>query len=183
MSETRELAGRRSMYRQCPAGRTRHWGPDGAAGALAWVKGRDGRTYVLLAKRSRYVQQGNTWAFPGGAIDAGEGALQAALRELDEEVAGVGTLASLTGVDEGPCPHGCGWGYTTFVVEVVNDAEPGPSGHRLPNVPRVAIAAGESAWETDVVAWIPLDCVSELPLHPAFATAWPRLRQMVERAG
>jgi 8-oxo-dGTP diphosphatase len=136
---------------------------------------------VLLAKRSAHVQQGNTWAFPGGAVDQGESPLAAAVRELTEEVTGVPRLrirgcASLTA----PCEHGCGWAYTTFVVEADNSQEPGTG--RQANVPQVAVAAGESAWETDVVAWIPVDYVTELPLHPSFAQAWPALRQMVEGA-
>jgi ADP-ribose pyrophosphatase YjhB (NUDIX family) len=178
---TVEWAGGNSMYRPCSVRGARHWGPDGAAGLLAWTKGRDGRRYVLLAKRSRYVQQGSTWAFPGGAVDQGESPVEAAVRELDEEVAGAPDLMNLTAVREGPCPHGCGWAYTAFVAYAENAADPAHG--RLPNVPRVAVAAGESAWETDVVAWIPLDYVQELPLHPAVAASWPALREIIEQAG
>jgi hypothetical protein len=53
---------------------------------------------------------------------------------------------------------------------------------RTANVPRVAVAAGHSAWETDVVAWIPVDYVDELPLHPAFRAAWGELRGMIGQA-
>ena len=179
-----EWAGPSKNYKPCasPAdSKARHWGPDGAAGCLAWVTGQDGERYVLLAKRSRHVQQGNTWAFPGGAIDAGETPLSAAIREVSEEVSGV-TLDSLTDRLEAPCPHGCGWSYTTIVVRAYGAEETWDGHGRLANVPRVAVAAGHSAWETDVAAWIPLGYVDELPLHPAFAAAWPELRQMVERA-
>lgn len=168
-----ERAVQASGYRSCP-GYGRHWGPDGAAGALAWTTGKDGSRYVLLAKRSRHVQQGNTWAFPGGAVDQGESPVDAAVRELDEEVSGVPEITDLTGVREGPCEHGCGWTYTAFVVRVR------PS--RFRNVPRVAVAAGDSAWETDCVAWIPLDYVDSLRLHPAFAAGWPELRELIESA-
>lgn len=180
MTQTSEWAGPDRHYAQCVPGQHRHWGPDGAAGALAWTVGRDGRRYVLLAKRSAHVQQGNTWAFPGGAVDRGETPLSAAVRELHEEVTGV-AVAGLTDRLQAPCPHGCGWAYTTIVVKAGRDAEHDSHG-RLPNVPRVAVAAGESAWETDVVAWIPLEYVDSLPLHPAFAVAWPELRAMVEQA-
>jgi len=171
------------MYRECPAGHTRHWGPDGAAGALCWTRGRDGKLYVLLAKRSAHVQQGNTWAFPGGAIDQGESLIQAAIRELTEEVTGVPRLrirgcASLSA----PCPHGCGWAYTTFVVEAEPLAESDSYYGRTANVPRVAVAAGHSAWETDCVAWVPVGYVESLELHPAFAQAWPALREIIGEA-
>lgn len=182
IQKTAEWAGPDRHYRQCVPGQHRHWGADGAAGALAWTAGRDGKRYVLLAKRSKHVQAGGTWAFPGGAIDAGENALAAAVRELDEEVAGVPTLVSLTAERKAGCPHGCGWSYTSFAVEVENTAECDRRTGRIPNVPRVAIAAGPSAWETDAVAWFPLDYVTELRLHPAFAASWPELKSLIERA-
>jgi len=137
---------------------------------------------VLLAKRSAHVQQGNTWAFPGGAIDQGESLIQAAIRELTEEVTGVPRLrirgcASLSA----PCPHGCGWAYTSFVVEADSSQARGDNGVPA-NVPRVAVAAGHSAWETDCVAWIPVGYVESLELHPAFAQAWPALREIIGEA-
>jgi 8-oxo-dGTP diphosphatase len=37
-------------------------------------------------------------------------------------------------------------------------------------------------FETDAVAWLPLDQVDERPLHAGFAAAWPALRAIVERS-
>ena len=47
-------------YHSCPGGR--HWGPRGAAGILPFAVARDGRVWVLLSHRSRWVQAGDTWS-------------------------------------------------------------------------------------------------------------------------
>lgn len=143
-----------------------------------WLTCADGETCVLLAQRSKHVQQGGTWAFPGGAIDCdhegrAEDSLSAAIRELTEEIAGCTKPIGLTGQLEAPCPHGCGWSYTSFVIRVQPDAG---------DVPFVRVAAGQSAWETDDVAWWPLESVGSIELHPAFAKSWPALRDMIARA-
>jgi ADP-ribose pyrophosphatase YjhB (NUDIX family) len=74
---------------------------------------RDGR--VLLVQRANPPDQGR-WAFPGGKIDAGEGVLAAAARELLEET-GVraqplhvfGNPASRWRATMPPTPAGCRW--------------------------------------------------------------------------
>jgi 8-oxo-dGTP diphosphatase len=56
------------------------------------------------------------------------------------------------------------WSYTTFVV-------------------RVDVPFGASInFETDDVAWLPLDDVDRLPLHAGFASAWPELKEIARRA-
>jgi 8-oxo-dGTP diphosphatase len=50
----------------------------------------DGR--ILMQRRPEGKQHGGLWEFPGGKIDPGEGAAQAALREMAEEL-GVGLEA------------------------------------------------------------------------------------------
>ena len=58
-----------------------------AAVALALVPGDDGRPcFVLTRRASRLRAHGGQWALPGGRLDQGESAEQAALRELAEEV-------------------------------------------------------------------------------------------------
>ena len=37
-------------------------------------------------------------------------------------------------------------------------------------------------FETDAVAWLPVDEVEQRALHPGFAAAWPHLRSIVEGA-
>ena len=44
------------------------------------------RRFILVAKRSKHVNNSGQWNFPGGNIDKGESPKKAALRELQEEV-------------------------------------------------------------------------------------------------
>ena len=109
------------------------------------------------------AHEGGTWSCAGGAADEGETPYEAAMREASEEV--------------GPAPDGCvlvgeyvfaparDWSYTTVVVEV-----PERFGASI-------------NFETDDVAWLPLDEVDELQKHPGFAVAWPHLRAIVESVG
>ena len=156
-------------FHPCPAGR--HWGPRGAAGVLPFTV-RHGRAWVLLSRRSPHVQHGGTWSCSGGAADEGETPWQAAVREASEEVSGIDVNpAGIAGEHVWKCPAQCGWSYTTFVVAVPL---------RAGRLPRVRVAAGAHAWETDELAWVPASRVHARDLHPAFASAWPALRERVE---
>lgn len=46
----------------------------------------DARGRILIARRPAHRHQGGLWEFPGGKMEAGESALAALRRELDEEV-------------------------------------------------------------------------------------------------
>ena len=132
----------------------RHWGRFGAAGLLAVAPG----PYVLLQHRAPWSHGGDTWGVPGGARTSTETAEQAARRETAEE-----TRLDLSGlelVDRHVADHGA-WSYTTFVGTVPD---------RLPVVPER---------ESVDLRWVHVDEVTELPLHPAFAEAWPVLRDLV----
>jgi 8-oxo-dGTP pyrophosphatase MutT (NUDIX family) len=164
---------RRQGYRACPAGR--HWGPAGAAGILPYaVREIGGEPYVALGKRSKSVQHGGTWAQFGGAVDKKDaGPWEAAMREVNEEVEG---LAGKFDEDDivaefrWDCPAGCGWYYIMYVVRV----------HTNGKLPKLSVKTG-ARWETDMLAWVPLDAVEKLDLHFGMKRGWARTREAIEK--
>ena len=133
----------------------RHWGVHGAAGLLLRARDDLGVRHVLLQHRAGWSHEGGTWALPGGARHHHESPEQAALREAAEEVAV--DLADLRLVACHLEDHG-GWSYVTVVAE-------------CPSLRRAAPGNGE----TLEVRWVAEPAVPLLPLHPAFAAAWPLL--------
>ncbi|WP_231882002.1 NUDIX domain-containing protein [Microbacterium aurantiacum] len=133
----------------------RYWGRFGAAGLLAVDAARG----ILLQHRVSWSHFGDTWGLPGGARHEDESAADAALRESAEE-AGVpsGSIRPrlLSVLDLGY------WSYTTLVGDVETPFEP-------------TISDPEST----ALEWVPADVVQERPLHPGFATAWVRLRELL----
>ena len=138
---------------ECELGH-RHWGRYGAAGLLAVAPG----PYVLLQHRAPWSHGGDTWGVPGGARTSTETAEQAARRETYEETRL--DLSELEVHARHVLDHGC-WTYTTFIGRV-------PS--QLP-----VVAERESI----DLRWVAVDEVTSLPLHPAFAAAWPELRALL----
>ena len=150
----------------CSGPRRRHWGRYGAAGLL--VAASDGDVvHVLLDERADWVHHGGTVGVPGGAIHPGESPLDAALREVMEEVHGLDS-APLDVVAEHsePCPDCGGWSYTTIVALT-------PALH--PVAPR--------SFESAALTWVAVEEVERLVLHPGFAAAWPSLRPLLRRPG
>lgn len=133
----------------------RHWGRYGAAGLLAVTLGEP---YVLLQHRAAWSHGGDTWGVPGGARDRAETAREAATRETVEET-GL-DVSGLVEVGEHVADHGS-WSYTTIVATVPE---------RRPVVPDR---------ESIDLRWVPVDAVTDLPLLPAFAAAWPDLRDLL----
>lgn len=133
----------------------RHWGRYGAAGLLAVTVGTP---YVLLQHRAPWSHGGDTWGVPGGARGSVETPEQAARRETVEETRL--DLDQLRLVGTHVADHGS-WSYTTYVGTV-------PS--QLP-----VVAERESV----DLRWLAVDAVTDLPLHPAFALAWPELRRLL----
>lgn len=96
---------------------------------LAAVVHREDR--VLICRRPAHKRHGNLWEFPGGKVEAGESDLEAAQRELDEELA-----VAVTGV-----------GAVTFSVH-----DPG-SEFVIEFLP-VAIDGEPQAMEHSEMAWV-----------------------------
>ncbi len=140
------------------AGGHRHWGRFGAAGLLLRRSHAAAEPEVLLQLRADWSHHGGTWGLPGGARDASESSLEAALREAAEEAAvEPGSVRAEAGWTE---DHG-GWAYTTVIASAIGDLLPRPVG-------------GESV----AVRWVGVDDVDRLPLHPGLAGSWPMLREI-----
>ncbi|MCU1528304.1 MAG: pyrophosphohydrolase [Frondihabitans sp.] len=139
-----------------PDGR-KFWGKAGAAGLLVL----DERDRVLLQHRAEWSHFGGTWGIPGGARQFGESAVDGALRESAEEAAVPPDALRLLFTSVVDLEF---WSYTTAVARATRPFEP-------------VISDGES----EALAWIPVDEVEALPLHPGFASSWRRLLATLRR--
>ena len=148
-------------FMRCSDGAVR-WGVFGAAGVVFVHRGDEGST-VMLQRRSAFAHEGGTWSCAGGALDEGESPLDGGLREASEEVGAVPAGWRLLG--EVVFAPALDWSYTTSVVEV---------GERF---------GASINFETDDVAWIPVDQVASMDLHAGFAAAWPQIAGVVLGAG
>jgi 8-oxo-dGTP pyrophosphatase MutT (NUDIX family) len=115
--------------------------PEGSGAQLAGIAAPAGwseAAAVLLTRRAAGLRRhGGQWALPGGSIDAGESAVQAALRELHEEVGlALGTEAVLGLLDDYATRSG--WVITPVVAwlgearSLVPDPSEVASLHRIP---------------------------------------------------
>ena len=103
------------------------------------IDGTAGGAAVVLTRRgSRLRAHSNQWALPGGRIDAGETPLEAAMRELDEEIGlRLGPDDLLGRLDDYPTRSG--YVITPFVFWAPSGAEPAPNPDEVASVHRVAI--------------------------------------------
>lgn len=129
------------------------WGRFGSAGLLVFDAGRG----VLLQHRAIWSHHGGTWGLPGGALHAGEAAVDGALREAWEEAGVPRENVELLFTSVYDVNY---WRYTTVVVSAVEPFE-------------AVISDPESL----ALEWVPLGDVAELPLHPGFKAAWPELQE------
>jgi 8-oxo-dGTP pyrophosphatase MutT (NUDIX family) len=109
-----------------------------------------------MQHRVAWSHFGGTWGVPGGARKAGETAEAAALREAHEEAnvpADDLRILHTSVLDLGF------WSYTTVVAQALKPFDAVVGDH-----------------ESHELRWVPIDEVDALPLHPAFAAAWPELR-------
>ena len=101
--------------------------------------------------RAAWVHRGGPWALPGGARERGESAVDAALRESAEELGLAGSHVEVRGSRRADCG---GWVYETVLGAAIGSPE--------------LVNRAESAEHR----WVPADHVADLPLLPAFRTAW-----------
>lgn len=135
------------------------WGRYGAAGML--LRHRDGAAppRFLLAQRAAWVHRGNgEWAIPGGAIDAHETPVEAALREFDEEIGRLPDGWTLRGVHEAAAAPGL-WSYHTCCADVAE----APAYDRTLSL------------ENDAAGWFTTAEIGRLPLFAPVAAALPAL--------
>lgn len=130
------------------------WGSAGA-GCVFYAEDT-GR--ILLPLRSAYVNEPGTWGVWGGAIDPGEDARAAVLREVHEEAgySGAMRLTQAFVFTKGT------FRYTTFVALVPKEFKP-----RL-------------NWETEKSAWVAPDKLPS-PLHFGLRAALPGILQVIEQ--
>jgi 8-oxo-dGTP pyrophosphatase MutT (NUDIX family) len=135
-----------------------HWGAAGAAGVMFRHTDEAGTQRYLLQHRSPWVQEGNTWSIPGGALEHGEEPHVGAMREAHEELRGVpeGLQHVRTHTDD----HG-GWAYHTVVMD---------SPERFK-----ATASADNETGEHGAGWFTKDEIGNLPLHSGFAKTWKGL--------
>lgn len=114
-----------------------------AAVAVTLVAGDDDAACFLLTRRApRLSAHAGQWALPGGRVEAGESAIEGALRELAEEVGLVATPAQVLGcLDDYPTRSG--YVITPVVVWAGERAELVPDPHEVAAVHRVPLAVLE----------------------------------------
>jgi len=115
-----------------------------AAVVLALTESNDGRdTAFLLTKRASSLRaHRGQWALPGGRCDAGETPVEAALRELDEELALRLSADAVLGLLD-DYPTRSGYLITPVVVWAADSAAIQPNPDEVASVHRIALATIE----------------------------------------
>jgi len=126
-----------------------HWGALGGAGLLLRYAPKQGVPRYLLEQRSRWVDEGGSWGIPGGAIRSGESPEDAALRETEEEIAGLPMPSyRVSRIDVQDC--GGGWKFYIVCADVDHAFD------------------AYCRRETDATGWFTREEMWTLLLHPGF---------------
>lgn len=141
---------------ECQCG-AKHWGLNGASGIV--LLNPESRS-VLLQLRAEWTHGGRVWGIPGGARDSHETAIESAMREMYEEMQ-IPAEQVLVVHDELWTDHG-DWHYHTVIATVAKD---------------VAYSHNEEAERCE---WVPISEVSDLDLHPGFASTWHTVHEVLE---
>lgn len=108
-----------------------------AAVAITVVASSGQAAFLLTRRASRLSAHTGQWALPGGRVDDGETATDAALRELDEEL-GVHDVEVLGLLDDYPTQSG--YRMTPVVVWAPADVRPVPNPAEVAEVHEVSLA-------------------------------------------
>lgn len=134
---------------------------DGAAGLL--LLAHRPRPSVLMIRRSWMVTYPLTWSMPAGALEPGEPAVDGALREAEEELGSLPDLELEETIVDAVSSH---WSFHIVVATTPRA--------------RAIRADGVDAWEIDDVAWVDLEDVQDLDLHPRLRSFWPTVLARLE---
>lgn len=111
--------------------------PRGAAGCVLLQRGK-----VLMLWRHRFIPASTGWEIPGGRIEPGEDAAQAAARETLEE----------TGYAVGPLTHLASWHPSPGISDQTFHAYLATAGRK--------VAEPVDTHEAERIEWVPLEAVA-----------------------
>jgi len=133
-----------------------------AAVLLCVVDQLDGPLSVIVIKRAYRGRNAGQWGLPGGGVDAGETAEQAAIRELHEELGLTATPADLLGrLDDFPATSG--FAITPIVAALPDASALHPSPDEVHSVHFVDL---NRLAADDVPHWVhPKEAVRQHDLH------------------
>jgi 8-oxo-dGTP diphosphatase len=135
----------------------KHWGLHGAAGVV--LLDPESRS-ILMQLRAEWTHGGRVWGIPGGAKDSHETAIESALREMSEELSIHPDRVEV--IHDNIWADHDDWSYHTVI----------------------AIASREIHYqvneEAELAEWIELNKVSDLNLHPGFASNWDDILNAIE---
>jgi 8-oxo-dGTP pyrophosphatase MutT (NUDIX family) len=135
----------------------RFWGDEGAGIVFYCPKTEK----VLVAKRSKDVNEPHTYGTWGGAIDEGENPKEAAQREAHEEAGAEVPLGHIDLVFTYKDPHS-DFQYHNYAVVVENEFNP------------------KLTWETEDFYWAPLTACPS-PAHFGLKALWPHLKAWADK--